>query len=355
MADAEELGAGTIGIGLPTVNSKERGAPESSLKMHGLGQVTIAVSIPVFNGEDFIARCLESVWAQTRSPDEIIVVDDGSTDRTPELLAKAGNRIKVHRTKNYGLAAARNAGFSLAQSAYVAFLDADDYWPPNKLEVYERYVRRFREAGLFYSDSYCIGSGNVYRRLHAGSPGKNTLFRLLKNSFVASSSAMVKRDVWKEVGGVRGEFAHPAGVVDWDFFLKVSKVTQFQYIPEPLLFYRVHPTSAMQTRQDALWKDSVRVVLEHSRHVPKTEMKAALASVFYQSGLRFLTVGALPKARDHFARSFRFSFRALPSLVLFVISLAGPRAIAGLLTLRRTLLRLFVPASTREISGREGQ
>lgn len=308
--------------------------------------VSIAVVIAAFNAQDYIAQCLESVFAQTRPPDEIIVVDDGSTDRTPELLAKYGGRIKVQRTRNGGLAAARNAGFSLARSRYVALLDYDDYWPPQKLEVYDAYARRYPQAGLFYSDSFSVASGSAYRHVRAGPPGADPFFELLKRCFVASSSAMVERDLWRRVGGVRGGFAHPAGVVDWDFFLMAAKEKPLQYVPEALLYYRVHGTSAMQTRQEAMWKDSVRVVMRHSRRdaVPPAVKAEALASVFYQSGLRFLTAGNIRKARNHFFRSLRTA-GSFPSLGLFLVSLTGPFFIPLLLALRRRLLRLLVPAS----------
>ncbi|MBL0059185.1 MAG: glycosyltransferase family 2 protein [Elusimicrobia bacterium] len=307
----------------------------------------MAVVIPAYNAEDFIARCLESVYSQSRPPDEIIVVDDGSTDHTPDLLEKGGGRVKVLRTRNNGLAAARNAGFSLTQCRYVAFLDADDYWPSHKLEVYNDYARRYPRVGLFYSDYYCFRSEKVYRRVRAGAPGSNPFFQMLKYNCVASSAAMVDRDVWQRVGGLRGGFSHPAGVVDWDFFLKAAQVTPFQYIPEPLMFYRVHEKSAMQTRQEAMWKDSVRVVLWHSKNnsVPLQVKKEALAALFYQSGLRWLTAGFPKKARDHFFRSLRFSFGSSPSAVLFLVSLGGARVISSLLALRRYLSRLFTLVS----------
>ncbi|MBK8574340.1 MAG: glycosyltransferase [Elusimicrobia bacterium] len=306
--------------------------------------ITIAVVIPAYNAEAYIAQCLESVRAQTRAPDEIIVIDDGSTDRTGELVEKLADRAKLIRKRNGGLAAARNEGFSLTRCRYVAFLDADDYWPPQKLEMYHDYALKHPDVGLFYSDCFCVRSEGAYREVRAGSPGKNPFFHLLKNNFVASSTAMVERDVWERVGGLRGGFSHPAGVVDWDFFLNAVQVKPFHHIPEPLLFYRVHDKSAMQTRLEAMWKDSVRVVLWHSRkeNVPLKVKKEALSSIFYQSGLRLLTAGAPLQARQHFCQSLRFSFRSFSSIGLFFVSLAGPRAISFLLALRRHVFRLFI-------------
>lgn len=306
--------------------------------------VNVAVVIPAYNAEAYIAQCMESVWGQTRAPDEIIVINDGSTDRTGEMLENMRPRVKVIHKRNGGLAAARNEGFSVTQCRYVAFLDADDYWPPQKLEIYHAEALKHPEAGLFYSNSLCVGSQGVYRYVHAGAPGENPFFQLLKRNFVASSTAMVERAVWQSVGGLRGGFSHPAGVVDWDFFLNVARVKPFHYISEPLLFYRVHDKSAMQTRQEALWKDSVRVVLWHSQkgNVPSQIKREALSSIFYQSGLRLLTAGFPRQARDHFFQSVRYSLLSFSSIGLIFVSLAGSRVISVLLTLRRNLLRLSI-------------
>lgn len=306
--------------------------------------ITIAVVIPAYNAEKYLLQTLESVWGQTRPPDEIIVVNDGSTDRTFELLEKVGHRLRVLHTPNRGLAAARNAGVSLAQSHYVAFLDADDYWPANKLTIYESLAQQHAEVGLFYSDSVCVQEGGVYRYVRAGAPGPHPFFRLLKFNFIASSSVMIDKEMFLQVGGLRGGFAHPAGVVDWDFFLNAVHVKPFHYIPESLMFYRVHATSAMQTRQKAMWRDSLRVVLWHSRkrNVPSTVKKEALSSLFYHSGLRLLVAGHPRQARNHFVRSVQCSLFSFSSVMLFFISFAGPRAISVLSNLRRHLYRFFL-------------
>lgn len=100
---------------------------------------TISVIIPVYNGATFIGEALESVFGQTLCPTEIIVVDDGSTDATAaqvlQIAQARGFKIKLLRTRNQGNGAAKNAGLRLAQGSFVAFLDADDRWLPNKLEA----------------------------------------------------------------------------------------------------------------------------------------------------------------------------------------------------------------------------
>jgi glycosyltransferase involved in cell wall biosynthesis len=94
----------------------------------------ISCIVPVFNGERYLGEALDSILAQTYRPIEIIVVDDGSTDGTGELVARYGDRIRYFRQNNEGAPTARNAGLSAARGAFVAFLDSDDLWHPDKLE-----------------------------------------------------------------------------------------------------------------------------------------------------------------------------------------------------------------------------
>src|SRR5271165_7143352 len=95
----------------------------------------ISVVIPTYNYGRYVPQAVESVLAQTFKDFEIIVVDDGSTDDTPQQLEPYQDRIRVHKQANQGVSAARNAGVRLARAALVAFLDADDVWHPRKLEI----------------------------------------------------------------------------------------------------------------------------------------------------------------------------------------------------------------------------
>ena len=106
----------------------------------------ISVVIPVFNGERFLAEAIESVAAQTLPPEEIIIVDDGSTDASP-AIAGSFSKVRLIRQPNTGGAAARNAGIGAARSDLVAFLDQDDLWAPRKLELQAAHVTASPELG----------------------------------------------------------------------------------------------------------------------------------------------------------------------------------------------------------------
>src|SRR5215469_7092565 len=111
---------------------------------------SVAVVIPVYNGAATVGRAIDSVLGQTRRPEEIIVVDDGSSDATPEVVAGYGSRIRYHRRKNSGASAARNFGVHAATASWIAFLDHDDEWLPDKISVQMRALAANPDACLCY-------------------------------------------------------------------------------------------------------------------------------------------------------------------------------------------------------------
>jgi len=104
--------------------------------------MTITAVIPAYNSEKYIARAIDSVLAQTQKPDEIIVVDDGSTDNTTQIVRKYNPAVKLIQQQNAGASVARNAGIKDATSEWIAFLDADDEWLPEKLKLQTEHLKR---------------------------------------------------------------------------------------------------------------------------------------------------------------------------------------------------------------------
>ena len=205
---------------------------------------TVAVIIPAYNREDYIREALDSVLRQTRPADEVIVVDDGSSDRTA-AIAESFPGVTVLRQQNGGASAARNHALSVATSEWVAFLDSDDVWRLDKLEL--------QMAALATHPGHDACTSNARALVGPGQPedfGPPPL-RLPPSDEIAPGlrgrlrvppgTVVVKRDLMRQVGGFDND-ARPCE--DWDLWLRlVASGCRFLLVPEDLLLIRVHDSN----------------------------------------------------------------------------------------------------------------
>lgn len=210
---------------------------------------TVSVIIPAYNAERYVARAIDSALQQTLRDTEVIVVDDGSTDRTSEILARYEGRIRVIRQANGGTAQASNNAVSVASGLWIAFLDADDEWLPTKLQKQIEYCANYK---ISHTDSICFGEGlpreiirSEISRLHEG----QVLRQLLIANFIIKSSVMIWKDLFIEAGGFPSQ--HEA-VDDWPLWLKVCAEHELGFVPEPLVRYRVHRASKSMNARSTL-------------------------------------------------------------------------------------------------------
>jgi len=197
--------------------------------------VKISVVIPAYNAASFIPRCLESVFAQTLKPAEIIVVDDGSRDNTAALANELGANV-VSRP-NGGLSAARNTGISAASGQWIALLDADDMWSPKKLE------RQASCAGpetvLVYTGIRVFDDGGV--REERPAMDVNSVRKVLRyRNPIAPSSVLVRREAVMQGGGFREDIR---ACEDWEMWVRLQRLGQFVAVADTLTHYYVHPHS----------------------------------------------------------------------------------------------------------------
>ena len=146
------------------------GMPASGMSASGSGpnQLTVSVVIPTYNRADTVPRAVQSVLAQTWPAKEIVVVDDGSSDNTREVLSGQGPQVKYVYQDNQGVSAARNTGIRAASGDLIALLDSDDEWEPWKLELQIAAFREFPDLLIVGTDCYAIEPGETYQqKLHA--------------------------------------------------------------------------------------------------------------------------------------------------------------------------------------------
>lgn len=206
----------------------------------------VSVIIPAYNAEPFIRKTIDSVLAQTYDQFEIIVVDDGSSDRTAEIvreIAQQDDRITLFQQKNAGVAAARNLAISHAQGDYIAPIDADDIWYPRKLEKQMQVMLNAGpEVGLVYAWSvYITEAGDLTTTCQINYlEGAAHIPMLYGNQLGNASSALIRRVCFEAVGGYNSQLrAHGAqGCEDWDLYLRIAEKFEFRVVPELLVGYR---------------------------------------------------------------------------------------------------------------------
>lgn len=197
-----------------------------------------SVIIPAYNAERYIGKAIESCLSQTYPPHEIIVVDDSSTDHTAKIAESFPSPVRVLRlAENSGVSVARNRGVAASTGDWLAFLDADDWFFPEKLEHQRRCALESRQAVLIYTGYRMtdIRGSESYGRFVSPSE----LWPMLRYRCpILLSSVALRRDAFDSVGGF--DPAHRAAQ-DWDLWLKIAarySVELFAAVPEPLAAYR---------------------------------------------------------------------------------------------------------------------
>jgi glycosyltransferase involved in cell wall biosynthesis len=254
----------------------------------------VSVVITCYNYGRFLPEAVDSALGQTHGDLEVIVVDDGSTDETPELVARWRDepRFRHVRQENAGQAAAKNHGARLARSPLVAYLDADDRWHPEKLA---RQVPRFgrAEVGVVYCLSLLMDqAGRTWhppprKPRRAPRAGQVTAALLFEN-FVPFSSSVIRRDLLQRVGGFDENLAM---AIDWDLWLRISRHCAFDWVDAYLVDYRIGHGDQM-SRKSLVRLDCCQQILEgflrrHGAELPPGEVRQALAYSYAQRGATY--------------------------------------------------------------------
>lgn len=206
----------------------------------------VSVVIPAYNAASFITRTLASVSVQTYQRLEILVVDDGSCDRTPEIVkayAQKDPRIKLLQQPNAGVAAARNFGIQSANGEFIAPIDADDVWHPEAMaKVMAQFLTGSAELGVVYTWSADIDEHNQQTGgFHAAEVDGDVYKTLICHNFLGNaSSTVIRKACLDQVGGydqhLKAQGAQ--GCEDWDLYLRLAEHYSFAVVPEFLVGYR---------------------------------------------------------------------------------------------------------------------
>jgi glycosyltransferase involved in cell wall biosynthesis len=244
---------------------------------------TVTTIIPAYNAAAYVGQAIRSALDQRGVHGEVIVIDDGSTDDTAKVLEQFGDAIRVIRQANAGHIAARNRAAKLADGEWLAFLDADDEWLPDKLAKQlavadERISLVYTERQHFGDSSRVAARQIEFDQLHEG----EVFEQLLLNNFITVSSAIMRRSWFERLGGFDPE---PTGCEDWDLWLRYAAAGGLvRVVREPLTRYRIH-TTAMSTNHDKMRLGRIKAVerglaLPRARQLRWTSVRRALANAW---------------------------------------------------------------------------
>ncbi len=204
----------------------------------------ISVIIPVYNGEKTIRETLESLFKQTFTDFEVLVINDGSKDATLEIVSSIKDpRIKVFSYPNAGPSASRNRGIALASGEYISFLDADDLWTADKLEAQLKTLQAHPEAALAYSWTDFINESNQFLRRGSYINVTGDVYKhLLLTDFLENgSNPLVRKKALEEVGDFDESLTHGE---DWDLWLRLAIRYPFVAVPSAQILYRFYANSS---------------------------------------------------------------------------------------------------------------
>ena len=280
----------------------------------------LSVGVPVYNGEATIAETLASILAQTYIDFELIVIDDGSTDRTAEIVARFDDpRLRLLRFENAGLAASRNRAIAAARGRYLSFIDADDLWTPDKLADQYHTLNNAPNAAVVYSfTDYIDAAGNWLRSGGHIALNGDALGHLLLTDFLENgSNALIRRAACHHVNGF--DESLPAAE-DWDFFLKLAARYPFVCVPKPQILYRL-THSAMSFEVERQEQSCLRVIDRAFETAPEPfrRLKSQSYSNLYQY-LAYRALQASPSLtnRQIALRCLRTAIATMPQTKLHV-------------------------------------
>jgi glycosyltransferase involved in cell wall biosynthesis len=235
---------------------------------------TVSAVIPTYNRSALLVEAVESALAQRRPPDEILVIDDGSQDDTAARMATYGDRVRYVRQANAGPSAARNHGFRLARGEFLALLDSDDLWTPDRLERQLEVLQRHPETDVVFGREVLFSAGQADRdwNLHdpevrralreTNGPLAGALSLLVRENVVPTSTALFRRTLLERAGLIDESLRQAE---DWDLWLRFALAgARFAHVPAPLCRRRMHDSNLIHDQEARM--QATLAVLE--RHLP---------------------------------------------------------------------------------------
>lgn len=265
----------------------------------------VTTIIPCYNRVDYIDLTLESVLSQTYSPIKIVVVDDGSTDGTRAVLERYKDKITIleHPNRvNKGQSAAINLGLRQAHSKYIAILDSDDLWVPEKIEKQVSYLEEHKDVGLVYGNGFAIDEQGkeIYKYYpHQHVERNNPEDVLLNCYFLVPNNSLFRRSAIEKAG----EFDERLRAAqDHDMAIRMAEVTRLAYVDEVVFYYRRHRDSISHKSAKLRWCNGFIILRKAANRYPYTRkvIRKRKAVLHFRLGQCFVEEKKFGRALYHF-------------------------------------------------------
>lgn len=256
---------------------------------------TVSAIIPTYNRADCVFEALDSILAQKSDPCEIIVVDDGSTDRTPELLTPYESSIKIIRQTHQGVSAARNAGICAATAQWIAFLDSDDLWLPDKILRQLEFFEINPDYKICQTEEIWLRDGwRINPRKYHAKPQGHCFSSLLDRCLISPSAVMVHREVFQKVGLF--DETLPA-CEDYDLWLRIGYRYPIGLVREPLVIKRGGRSDQLSMNIPALDRFRIESLVKLLRNEPLEPMQREIALEVLAKKCRIYGLGCRKRGR----------------------------------------------------------
>jgi glycosyltransferase involved in cell wall biosynthesis len=284
----------------------------------------VSVVIPTYNRAHLICRAIQSVLDQTYQNLEIIVVDDGSTDNTEEIVINfKDERIRyIQHSENKGASAARNSGIRVSRGEYIAFQDSDDEWFSDKLEKQIRaFYKSSPEVGVVYSGFYKVEANKkiyIPSDDHAQKKG-NIHNELLKGNFVGTPTVLIKKECFENVKYFDENIP---SLEDWELWIEISKYYNFEYINMPLVYSYSTPNSVNFNQKNAI-KAYEMILKNHLNEFCKN--KKNLSKHYFIIALKLCSINDFKNERTYLIKAIKANHLNTNAILRLVISLFGQK------------------------------
>lgn len=302
--------------------------------MQSASSPTVSVVIPAYNAAGFIEKTLDSVRAQTYTDYEIIVVDDGSSDETSPVVERYFDRYTMRgqciKQPNKKIAGARNAGIYAARGTFIALLDHDDIWYPEKLRAVMTQFEIHPDVDLICHNENIVKDGHCLRSTRRG-PARENMYEwlLFSGNELSPSASVFKKEKALSIGGFR-ETSDFDTAEDYDFWIRLSKIARFHFMDEILGEYQVVDRAASRrikyhhTNLENMLKDHFSTYCRsHTGVLSRMRIRKRLSAVYRSAASQLIAYREFPEQQRMYVvkmlREFPLDPRNVARALLWVV------------------------------------